>query len=88
MKLFYEYMVIFFNLSPTSSHLHPRLVVDEDDNAKAGLKELNHCYWKLNHSLNIKICKFFISNSTIICNFKPLEVVGRGSDTQLQAVEN
>ena len=39
MKLFYEYMVIFFNLSPTSSHLHPlqvencgsnsRLVVDE-----------------------------------------------------------
>ena len=44
MKLFYEYMEIFFNLSPTSSHLHPlqvensdsnsRLVVDEDDNGK------------------------------------------------------
>ena len=44
MKLFYGYMVIFFNLSPTSSHLHPlqvencdsnsRLVVDEDDNGK------------------------------------------------------
>ena len=44
MKLFYEYMVIFFNLSPTSSHLHPlqvencdsnsRLVVDEGDNGK------------------------------------------------------
>ena len=42
MKLFYEYMVIFFNLSPTSNHLHTlqvanrdsnsRLVVDEDDN--------------------------------------------------------
>ena len=50
MKLFYEYMVIFFNLSPTSSHLYPlqaencdsnwRLVVDEDDNVKAGLKGL------------------------------------------------
>ena len=44
MKLSYKYMVIFFNLSPTSSHLHPlkvencgsnsRLVVDEDDNGK------------------------------------------------------
>ena len=43
-------MVIFFNLSPTSSHLHPlqvencdsnsRLVVDEDDNVKSGLKGL------------------------------------------------
>ena len=44
MKLFYEYMVIFFNLSPTSSHLqalqvencgsNSRLVVDEGDNGK------------------------------------------------------
>ena len=44
MKLFYEYMVIFFNLSHTSSHLHPlqvencdsnsQLVVDEGDNGK------------------------------------------------------
>ena len=44
MELFYEYMVIFFNLSPTSSHLYPlqvencnsnsRLVVDVDDNGK------------------------------------------------------
>ena len=42
MKLFYGYIVIFFNLSPTSSHLYPlqvencdsnsRLVVDKDDN--------------------------------------------------------
>ena len=48
MKQFYEYMRIFFNLSPTSSHLYPlqvencdsnsRLVVDEDDNVKSGLK--------------------------------------------------
>ena len=44
MKLFYEYIVILFNLSPTSNHLHPlqvencdsnsRLEVDEDDNNK------------------------------------------------------
>ena len=42
MELVYQYMTIFFNLSPTSNHLHPlrgencdsnsRLVVDEDDN--------------------------------------------------------
>ena len=44
MKLIYQYMVIFFNFSPTSSHLHPlqvencdsnsRLVVDENANGK------------------------------------------------------
>ena len=49
MKLFYEYMVIFFNLSSTSSHLHPlqaencdsnsRLVVD-DDNVNSYFKGL------------------------------------------------
>ena len=47
-KLFYQYMAIFFNFSPTSSHLHPlqvencdsnsRLVVGEDDNAKYRLE--------------------------------------------------
>ena len=51
MKLVYQYMPIFFNLSPTSNHLHPlqvencdsnsRLVVDEDDNVKSGLQGLN-----------------------------------------------
>ena len=44
-------MVIFFNFSPTSSHLHPlqlencdsnsRLVVDEDDNGKLRLERVN-----------------------------------------------
>ena len=48
MKLFYQYMAIFFIFSPTSSHLHPlqvenygsnlRLVVDEDDNGKVRLE--------------------------------------------------
>ena len=44
MKLVYQYIAIFFNFPPTSSHLRPlqaencdsnsRLVVDEDDNGK------------------------------------------------------
>ena len=50
-KLVHQYMIIFFNFSPTSNHLYPlqvencdsnsRLVVDEDDNIKSGLKGLN-----------------------------------------------
>ena len=53
MKLFYQYMAIFFNFSPTSSHLLPlqdencdsdsRLVVDEDDNGKFSLERVNTC---------------------------------------------
>ena len=48
-KLIYQYVTIFFTFSPTSNHLHPlqvencgsnsRLVVDEDENVKSGLKE-------------------------------------------------
>ena len=44
-------MVIFFNFSPTSNHLHPlqvengdsnsRLVVDEDDNGKFRSERVN-----------------------------------------------
>ena len=51
MKLFYKYMTIFYNFSPTSSHLHPpqvencdsnsRLVVDEDDNGKLRPERVN-----------------------------------------------
>ena len=51
MKLFYQYMAIFFNFSPTSSHLYSlqvencdsnsRLVVDEDDNGKFRLERIN-----------------------------------------------
>ena len=54
MKLVCQYMVIFFNFSLTSSHLHPlqvencdsnsRLVVDEDDNGKFRLERV-----KLSH---------------------------------------
>ena len=52
MKLVYEYMVIFFNFSPISNHLHPlqvencdsnsRLVVDEDDNGKFRLEMVKY----------------------------------------------
>ena len=38
--------------------------------------------------LNIKICKYLCSNQTNMSNFQPLEVVGRGSETQLQVGEN
>ena len=54
MKLVYQYMIIFFTVSSTSNHLHllqvencnsnSRLVVDEDDNVKSGLKGLNAMY--------------------------------------------
>ena len=50
MKLVYKHMLIFFNFSPTSNHLHPvqvencdsnsRLVVDEDDNCKFRLERV------------------------------------------------
>ena len=50
MKQLYQYMPIYFNFSPTASHLHPpqvencdsnsRLVVDEDDNGKVRLERV------------------------------------------------
>ena len=60
MKLFYQFMAIFFNFSPTSNHLHPlqvencdsnsQLVVDEDDNVKSGLKGLRKAKMQLFHN--------------------------------------
>ena len=54
MKLVHQYMTIFFTFSSTSNHLYPlqdencdsnsRLVVDEDDNVKSGLKGLTYNY--------------------------------------------
>ena len=50
MKLVYQYMAIYFTFSPTSNHRRPlqvencgsnsRLVVDDDNNVKSGLKGL------------------------------------------------
>ena len=51
------------------------------------ISRLDHCYWKLDSCLNIKICKYLRLNSTNLSNFQPLEVVGRGSETQLQVHE-
>ena len=59
-KLVYQYMSIFFHFTRTSNHLHPlqeencdsnsRLVVDEDDNVKSGLKgsiQISRSMWKI-----------------------------------------
>ena len=64
MKLVYQYMIIFFNFSPTSNHLHPpqvencdsnsRLVVDQDDNVKSGLKGLMYFKVYFFHDNNVK----------------------------------
>ena len=76
MKLFYEYMVIFFNLSTSSSHLYPlqaencdsnsRLVVDEDDNVKSGTTKKKHVFFL--PSVRIRLLpisgKKFISRDT------------------------
>ena len=57
-------MAIFFNLPPTSNHLHPlqivncdrnsRLVVDEDDNDKFGLERV-----KIRSNSLVLICVYF-----------------------------
>ena len=36
----------------------------------------------------INICNFFVLNFTNMINFRPLKVVGRGSETQLQVGDN
>ena len=38
--------------------------------------------------LTINICKYFVSKKTNTSNFHTLEVVARGSETQLQVGEN
>ena len=37
---------------------------------------------------DIKICKCLVSNQTNMRNVHPLEVVGRGSETQLHVLKN
>ena len=61
-----SYMVIFFIFAFSSNHLHPlqvencdsdsRLVVDEDDNVKSGLKGLNKAIWNLHNLCTAKFC--------------------------------
>ena len=52
------------------------------------ISRLNRSYWQRNVSLNIKICKCLVLNEINMSNFHPLEVVCRGSETQLQVDEN
>ena len=40
LKLFYQYMAIFFNFSPTSSHLHPLQVENCDSNSRLVVDEM------------------------------------------------
>ena len=47
-----------------------------------------HCYWERNACLNINIFKYLFPNETNVINFHPLEVVDRGSETQLEVGEN
>ena len=46
------------------------------------------CYWERKKSLNIKIVKCLVTNLTIMDNFHPREVVGRGGLKQARVVEN
>ena len=65
MKLACQYMVILFNCSSTSNHLHPlqvencdsnsRLVVDEGDNGKLRLERV-----KYNNNNNIQLIRYLL----------------------------
>ena len=47
MKLVYEYMVIFLNLSPTFSHLYPLQVENCDSNSRLAVDEYDNCKFRL-----------------------------------------
>ena len=89
MKLVYQYIAIFFNFQTTSNHLHPlqvencdsnsRLEVDEDDYSKFRPERVKHQIKHVNYWSQIK---------QNMSNFQPLEIAGRGSETQLQVDQN
>ena len=70
MKLFYQYMTIFFNFRHTSSHLRPLqvencgsnslLVVNEDDNGKFRLERVNpnKGFLKFEITINVLVNSF------------------------------
>ena len=74
MKLVYQEMVIFFNFSPTSSHLHQlqvenrdsnsRLVVDEDDNGKFRLERVNE---GVSANFLLEVIATTIGTATVLC---------------------
>ena len=66
MNFFYQYLAIFSNFLPTSTHLHPpqvencdsnsQLVVDENDNGKFRLKRVKRQYL---HIFDPKLSKYY-----------------------------
>ena len=68
-----------------------RLAVDEDDNGKFRLKRIKRFYWPvIGDEISVKTSIFQIVGPKLnkYEDFQPLEVVGRGSETQLQVGEN
>ena len=78
MKLFYQCMAIFFNFSPPSSQLYPllvencdsnsRLVVDEDENVKSGLKRLRSAISTIS-SLNLPLSSSSTTSRELLSQF-------------------
>ena len=70
----------FFTFLPTSNHLHPledencdrnsRLVVDEDDNVKSGLKGLNFHF----SSVFLILRKFTLKKSHCVLGFSYIDI--------------
>ena len=79
MKLFYQYMTIFFTFSTTSSHLYPlqvencdsnsRLVVDEVDNRKFRIERVKAIRYTIYFFNDLKLCL-----ATAIHNFKRVKI--------------
>ena len=80
MKLVYQYMVIFFNFSPTTNHIHPpqikncdrnlRLVVDEDDKGKFRLErvKLISTFTATGHKILIYAAKAGMNSVKTLCD--------------------
>ena len=87
MKLVYQYMVLFFTFSPTSSHLHPlqvencysnsRLVVDEDDNGKFRLERVKSRNFIQNMACVVH--KFEIIINILVSSFRLIWIPFYGS---------
>ena len=81
MKLDYQYIVIFFNFSPTLNHLHPlqvencnsnsRLVVDEDGNGKFRLERVKERGAKLHLTIPGETLKEQLKHRIILRNVEP-----------------
>ena len=48
---------------------------------------INHSYWEWDVCLSFMILQIFVPKSKNMIYFQPLEVVGRGSETQLHVAE-